>query len=65
VISGIVSVAGWSSPSRGGKEREMVASGKVGCRPMGRAAEGLIERAERDKEETSKVRQWFGKENNH
>ena len=43
----------------------MVASGKVGCRPMGRAAEGLIERAERDKEETSKVRQWFGKENNH
>ena len=65
MISGIVSVDAWSSPSRGGKEREMVASGKVGCRPMGRAAEGRIERAERDNEEASRVRQWFGKENNH
>jgi hypothetical protein len=43
----------------------MAASGKVGCRLMGRAAEGRTERAERDKEEASKVRQWFGKENNH
>ena len=43
----------------------MVASGKVGCRPMGRVAEGRIERAERDKEEASKVRLSFGKENNH
>jgi hypothetical protein len=50
---------------RGGKEREMVASGKVGCRPMGRAAKGLIERVEWDKEEASEVGQWFGKENNH
>ena len=32
-----------------GKEREMVASGKVGCRPMGKAAEGRIERAKRKK----------------
>ena len=65
MISGIVSVDAWSSPSRGGKEKKMVASGKVGCWPMGRVAEGRIERAERDKEEASKVRQWFGKENNY
>ena len=52
MISGIVSVAGWSSPSRGGKEREMVASGEVGCRPMGRAVEGR----EGETEEVSKVR---------
>ena len=58
-------MAGWPSPSRGGKEREMVASGKVGCRPMGRAAEGCIERAKGEMEEVSKVRQGFSKENNH
>ena len=44
-----------------GKGEGIVISGKVKCRPMGRAVEGCIERAERDDEEASKERQGFSK----
>ena len=60
----MVSVVGRPSPSRGEKERVTVTSDTVGCRPMGRGAEGHIERAN-GMEEASKVRRGFSKENNH
>ena len=47
-----------------GKGEGIVISGKARCRPMGRAAEGRIERAEWDDEEASKEREGFSKQNN-
>ena len=47
-----------------GKREGIVISGKARCRPMGRAAEGRIERAEWDDEEASKEREGFSKQNN-
>ena len=55
-ISGVHSEVGRSSPSRGERVKGMMTSGTARCRPMKRAAEGHIERAERYEEGGLKVR---------